>query len=157
MVQKKARTKDYTPEERVAIILEGQGNKETVAAVARKYGISRETYYTWQREHQTAIQALWQEQPAGRKPKGHLDDLNAAAERIKALEAENAALAAEKKALEKQFALTDLRLLNCKIILNRVPDELKKNLAYPWRKKSSSKRPGQSPGPGYHRRRRPLL
>jgi len=134
MVQKKARAQDYTPEERLAIIMEGMVKGEPVTALAARYGISRETYYTWQQELKEAVAAIWPEQPAGRKPKGYLADLTAARKRIEDLEAKNAALAAEKKALEKQYALTDLRLLSSQIIINRVPDELKKKLGIPLEK-----------------------
>lgn len=131
MVQKKVRAQDYTPEERLAIITEGMLKGEPVTAIAARYGISRETYYTWQQELKEAINTIWQEQPAGRKPQGHVRNLTAARKQIEDLQAKNAALEAEKKALEKQYALADLRLLSNQIIINRVPDELKKNLAYP--------------------------
>lgn len=134
MVQKKARAKDYTPEERLAMITEGMLKDEPISAIAARYGISRETYYTWQQELKAAIHAIWEEQPAGRKPKGHIPDLTAARKQIEKLEAKNTTLAAEKKALEKQYALADLRLLSNQIIIDRVPDELKKKLGIPLEK-----------------------
>lgn len=65
------------PEERLAIVLEGQKESTIVKDVCEKYGISRDTYYRWKRELKEAAEQYWTDKRPGRKGK---DDFNSKSE-----------------------------------------------------------------------------
>lgn len=55
------------PEEKLAIVLEGEQEDTTVKEVCERHGISRDTYYRWKKEHQQSSLDFWAEQKPGRK------------------------------------------------------------------------------------------
>ena len=53
--------------ERLAIVIEGQKESNTVKEVCEKHGISRDTYYRWKKEIDEAVSQYYAEKSPGRK------------------------------------------------------------------------------------------
>ena len=55
----KRRTKrQFNPEEKIAIVIEGMSGEESIAALCRREGIAQSVYYSWSKAF---MEAYWQE------------------------------------------------------------------------------------------------
>jgi transposase-like protein len=63
IVIKKGNAADYTPSERLVIVMESEIlGDETVKSTCKYYGISRETYYQWKNALESSAIELWGKQ-----------------------------------------------------------------------------------------------
>ena len=106
--------KDYTPQERLQILREGQDTD--VVSTCEKYNITRVAYYQWKKDFDETIERLWGKKKVGRKPKNaHID--------LDELKKENESL---KKEIEKNKKLKELKMLEnlpVEEALKRVTDD----------------------------------
>jgi len=140
MPEKKADAKDYTPEERLAIVIEGMSGEQNITDLTEKYGISRDTYYVWKRQLQQFLDKTWGTQNAGRKPKDKAKDLTQAQSIIEKLNQQQKEMEKEIFNNRRQMAIYEATQDHMQMIIDRVPDDLKKNLAFPYRARKNSKK-----------------
>ena len=62
---------EFSPEEKLLAIAEGLSGKKDKSQITKELGISRQTYYEWERELIQQVKSLWSRSP-GRKPKDKL-------------------------------------------------------------------------------------
>lgn len=106
--------KDYTPQERVQILREGQDTD--VVSTCEKYNITRVAYYQWKKDYDETIEQLWGKKKVGRKPKdAHID--------LDELKKENTRLKQKIEKNKKQEELKILENLPVEEALKRVTDD----------------------------------
>lgn len=119
MVAIKKEAKDYTPEERMQIIVEGMNGDSNIKEIADKYNISRDTYYSWKNALLGSAKELWEENHAGRKKKAkEEEDVEALKKKI--------------YDLEKQKELDGLKILVQELMLQEIPEKYKKKPGVKW-------------------------
>lgn len=98
---------EFTPEKKWQIIREGRNKPRNISTVCAKYGISRETFYEWERQVEAAALAALRGEKPGPKPAGYIAD-PAAREQLEAVEHQRQALEKEVRELRKQVYLKTL-------------------------------------------------
>ena len=107
-------TMAYKPEEKLQIVLEGLKEDITITDLCKKYGISRDSYYTWKKELKEGATKHWDEKKPGRKSKDEHKDKNEIKKEYQKLKEKNLEL---KKKLEgvtiqRDFAQYQLKIRN---------------------------------------------
>lgn len=115
MVVIKENTQEYTPIERLEIVMEGING--SVAEIAKKYNISRDTYYTWKNSLIGSIEGIWGENHSGRRKTEENVDVEA--------------LKKEVKELRKQAEVDRLIKFKKSILIENMSDEFKKKHGFP--------------------------
>lgn len=114
MPEPRENAKDYTPQERVQILKEGQNTD--VVSTCKKYNITRVAYYQWKKDYEETIEQLWGKKKVGRKPKeAHID--------VDGLKKENRRLKQEIEKNKKNKELKMLKNLPVEEALKRVTDD----------------------------------
>ena len=109
----KKEAKEYTPAERLEIIVEGMNENSNISELATKYNISRDTYYSWKNALMGSIDELWSDNHAGRKKSDEpIEDVEELKKRL--YEA------------EKQLEIQHLIAFKNNLILKTLPDNYKK-------------------------------
>ena len=135
MVYKKANAKDYTPEERLTIVMEGMSGEQYITDLTEKYGISRDTYYAWKKQLQRFLDTTWGTQNAGRTSKDKVKNLTQAQNIIDSMKQEKKKTEEEILRMRKQMAIYEVTQDSMQIIIDRVPDDMKKKLGIPQQSK----------------------
>lgn len=113
----------FTPEEKFAIVQEGRKSKRNVSQVCKKHGISRETFYSWERQiKEAALNALADEKP-GRKPANQPRTIDEAHVLLSKKGKREAELEQRIQDLENKKRLLELRHEWVQFRLNQMPDE----------------------------------
>jgi len=135
MVYKKANAKDYTPEERLTIVMEGMSGEQYITDLTEKYGISRDTYYAWKKQLQRFLDTTWGTQNAGRTSKDKVKNLTQAQNIIDSMKQEKKKTEEEILRMRKQMAIYEVTQDSMQMIIDRVPEDMKKKLGIPQQSK----------------------
>lgn len=113
----------FTPEEKFAIVQEGRKGNRNVSQVCTKHGISRDTFYAWERQiKEAALQALADDAP-GRKPANRPKTMGEAHALLSEKGKREVELEQRIQDLENKKRLLELKHEWVQFRLNQMPDE----------------------------------